>query len=287
MNNIQISVIITCYNRVAFIKDAIDSVLKSTFTDFELIIVDDNSTDGSKDIIAEYEKVDERIKVYFNASNLGQFKNRNYAASLATGKYIKYLDSDDLIYEHGLELFYRYAINYPNVAAVVCSDLLHDVKPYPIVFTPYVSYKKFFIDTGFPTVGPSAILFNKKCFDEVNGFPQDAYVGSDIELLLNLCTKNNILVIHSGLIWYRKHEGQALNIGIKNNEYVLNNFNRLLNFLKISECPLTLEDRKYAICLFLKSELKLILKMILNLKLSLAFNLLKSFIKNYFTLQII
>jgi glycosyltransferase involved in cell wall biosynthesis len=93
-----VSVLTTIYNREAFLDASIRSTLASSFSDFELILVDDCSKDNSIDIAIAAAKLDCRVRVFQNPSNLGDYGNRNAAASLATGKYLKFVDSDDLIY---------------------------------------------------------------------------------------------------------------------------------------------------------------------------------------------
>ena len=75
--------------------EAIESVLASSYSNFELIIVDDGSSDSTVSIARKYEVEDNRVKLYVNKKNLGDYPNRNYAATLAKGHYLKYLDSDD------------------------------------------------------------------------------------------------------------------------------------------------------------------------------------------------
>ena len=98
-----VSVLMTAYNREMYIGEAIESVLASTYSNFELIIVDDVSSDNTLAIVQRYAERDNRIRVYVNESNLGDYPNRNQAARYASGKYIKYLDSDDKIFDFGLE----------------------------------------------------------------------------------------------------------------------------------------------------------------------------------------
>ena len=92
----------TAFNRENYISEAINSVLASSYKNFELIIVDDCSKDGTVAIAKNFQIRDARIKIFTNEKNLGDYKNRNIAASFATGKYLKYLDSDDVIYPWGL-----------------------------------------------------------------------------------------------------------------------------------------------------------------------------------------
>src|ERR1041384_4534965 len=98
-----VSLLITAYNREQFVAEAIESVLAQTFTDFELIVVDDGSQARTIEIARRYCK-DSRVQVHVNKKNLGDYANRNRAASFARGKYLKYLDSDDVLNPHGLEV---------------------------------------------------------------------------------------------------------------------------------------------------------------------------------------
>ena len=90
MGQALVSVLMTSFNRDKYIAEAIDSVLASTYQNWELIIVDDCSKDKTVEIAKSYEAKDNRIKVYVNKKNLGDYPNRNKAASYAKGKYIKY-----------------------------------------------------------------------------------------------------------------------------------------------------------------------------------------------------
>ena len=90
----KVSVIITSYNYEQYIKDAIESVLNQTYSDFELVIIDDCSTDNSANIIKQFN--DERIKFIQNEQNLGLKNSMQKAISCCIGEWIAFLDSDDL-----------------------------------------------------------------------------------------------------------------------------------------------------------------------------------------------
>ncbi len=116
----KISVITPMYNRKHYIEQAVDSVLNQTFQDFELIIRDDGSTDGSADFVAERyaEQISSgKIKLRHNEKNLGQFPTNNRLLREATGKYIMMLHSDDLFLPHALE--HMYTVAEENHADVV------------------------------------------------------------------------------------------------------------------------------------------------------------------------
>ena len=93
---IELSIIIANYNNSQYLADCFESILKQTYTDFEIIISDDLSTDNSKEIILKYSKKHPQIKAHFNKNNQGVSKNRHIAINLAQGKYITTLDSDDV-----------------------------------------------------------------------------------------------------------------------------------------------------------------------------------------------
>lgn len=114
-----VSVIIPVYNAEKYLKKCLDSVLEQTFQDFEIIAVNDGSTDGSEKILVEYgEKYPEKIKVY-SKENSGQSGTRNMAMEKACGKYIAFLDSDDYIEKHYLEILVEAAEK--NKSDMVCS----------------------------------------------------------------------------------------------------------------------------------------------------------------------
>ena len=100
----KISIIVPLYNTPAkFFDEMLRSVTRQTYQNWELIVVDDQSRDRSVEIAQSYAAKDARIKVYVNEVNLGDYPNRNRAASYARGKYLKYVDADDMIYPYGLE----------------------------------------------------------------------------------------------------------------------------------------------------------------------------------------
>lgn len=97
-----VSIIMPSYNTALYISESIESVLGQSYKNWELIIVDDCSTDNTNEIVAQY--TDLRIKFYKNIKNTGAAFSRNRALSLAKGKWIAFLDSDDIWLPHKLEL---------------------------------------------------------------------------------------------------------------------------------------------------------------------------------------
>ena len=110
-NKLLISVIIPVYNVEIYIKKCIDSVLNQTFQNFEIILIDDGSTDNSGRICNEYVLKDNRIKV-IHQNNAGLSAARNKGIDVSSGNYICFLDSDDWYSNNALEEFINLVINY-------------------------------------------------------------------------------------------------------------------------------------------------------------------------------
>jgi len=100
----SVSIITPSYNNAKYISQAIESVIKQTFISWEMIIIDDCSTDSSWEIIKQYAKQDKRIKYYKNNKNYGAGITRNKAIKFASGEYIAFLDSDDIWDKKKLEV---------------------------------------------------------------------------------------------------------------------------------------------------------------------------------------
>jgi len=153
-----VSVLITVYNREKYISAAIESVLNSTLIDFELIVVDDCSKDNSYLIAKEYGSIDSRVTVYQNEVNLGDYNNRNKAAGYAVGKYLKYVDADDLIYPHGLDVMVSAMESFPDSVLGTQSNLRQDDLPYPFSINPQESFLSHFLYGGTFLSGPTGVI---------------------------------------------------------------------------------------------------------------------------------
>ncbi len=117
-NNPLISIIITTKNREDLLKRAISSVINQTYSNLEIIIINDASEDNTKEILEEFEKLDSRIKVIHNKKTLGSNPSRNIAIDIAKGKFIAGLDDDDEFMPNRIEVLLK---NYDEKYAFVTS----------------------------------------------------------------------------------------------------------------------------------------------------------------------
>ena len=131
-----VSGLVTIFNREKILTETVVSFLNSGFTDFELILVDDRSKDGSWQVAQDLQRQDPRIQAFRNDQNLGDYANRNRAASYATGTYLKYLDADDLIYPHSLQLMVDAMQRFPEAALALSANVIDPEVPYPELVQP-------------------------------------------------------------------------------------------------------------------------------------------------------
>ena len=120
----KISVVFTSYNHKEYLRQALDAIICQTFNEFELIIVDDSSTDGSQDVLKEYAKKDSRIRLYLNEKNSGSYVNStNYGVSLAVAPYIVLAQCDDFAFPNQLQELYDARLANKSYKVVFSSSL--------------------------------------------------------------------------------------------------------------------------------------------------------------------
>lgn len=184
-NNPYISVIIPLYNKEAIVKRSIESVLNQSFQDFELIIVDDGSTDNSVSIVKTI--YDDRVTLIQQA-NGGPSAARNTGAKHAKGEWIIFLDADDEMYEEALKIFYHYSKKYPK-ANMFLGEMLIAKKKHITTAQQYKSgyvkslYKAQANESIIP--GPGTILYKKELV-RMTPFNENLRRFEDMECLLRM-----------------------------------------------------------------------------------------------------
>ncbi|OQP66897.1 hypothetical protein A3860_00570 [Niastella vici] len=232
----------TAYNREKYIEEAIESVLASTLKDFELIIVDDSSADKTVEIANSYAKKDKRVKIFINEHNLGDYPNRNKAASYAQSKYIKYLDSDDIMYPHCLEVMVHCMEKFP-AAGFGLSAKTDPSKPYPVFLTSREAYIENFYGYGHFDRAPGSSIIKKEAFDKVGGFSGERMIG-DTDLWYRLAMNYPMVKFVPDLYWSRLHEGQESQSSYAQQQYEQLRKMVMDRYFKNPACPLNDKERK-------------------------------------------
>ena len=229
-----VSVLIATYNREKYIAQSIESVLASTYRNFELIIVDDCSKDKTLEIARRYAETDARVKVYLNEKNLGDYPNRNKTASYASGVYLKYVDDDDYIYPWGLELLVRMMEQFPDCGWGLCSLEQYVKKPFPFSLSPREAYEYQYEGPGLFHKAPLSAIIRRDVFLESGGFVEKRMVG-DFEMWHKLALKYKVVLMPHGIVWSREHpeqEGKGVNRFMHVYEQII------VDYLTRPDCPL-------------------------------------------------
>ncbi|QDV69522.1 Putative glycosyltransferase EpsH [Rosistilla carotiformis] len=258
-----VSVLVTVYNREQYLQATLDSILQSSFSDFEIVVVDDGSSDGSLDIARKAAQSDPRIRVQTNPSNLGDYGNRMQAASLARGKYLKYVDSDDLIYPHGLQVMVDALQRYPDAALALAHSMPEDISPYPWYLDSIEAYRKHFLGRGCMSCGPTGAIIRRDAFDAVGGFRKQWGVLSDSELWYRLAAEYPVVLLPPGLVWWRRHDAQEFTKDDASDVYMRRGYELDIAALRCN-CPLSEIERNQAIDLKKKQYARRIISLALR-----------------------
>ena len=236
-----VSVLLTVYNREPYLAESIESVLAQTWGDFELIIVDDRSTDGSVEIARRYERLDPRVRVVVNERNLGQFANRNHAATLGKAPYLKFHDSDDVMYPHCLGVMVPALQSEPRAGFGLSNSRAWPGGPVPMLLTPKQAYQREFLGFGLFMCGPAGAVFRTEVFHALGGF-EDHGTPSDTIFWMRACARYPVLLLPGDLFYYREHAGQAFQAPNVARAYATLS-RHLWLALAAPECPLDAGER--------------------------------------------
>ena len=199
------------YNRAHYIKQAIDSVLSQTFQDWELLILDDCSTDNTHEIISPFLS-DARIKYIKNEQNLGITKNRNRALSLSSGQYVAVLDSDDYWIDNSKLEKQDYFLDTNKEHALVGTGMIivdgqgqilkKSISRSSNTLLKYsLLLKNFFCH--------SSVLYRRKEIIDLGSYDESLPIWEDYDLWLKIGLKYKIANLNLYGTAYRKHDAQS------------------------------------------------------------------------------
>ena len=207
MNKPKVSVIMAVYNEENFLDESIESILNQTFEDFELIIINDCSSDESLNIMNSYNDNNvDRIKIIDNVINIGVFGSRNKAINIAKGKYIVMLDGDDVALQNRLLTQYNYLENNPHIFLVGGSAIFIDEKGNEINrFRKYDDYEML----AWRLPKSCGIISSSIMFRNEGYLYEECFGGAgDYDLYLRLLSQGKHLTnLPNFLVKYRLHEG--------------------------------------------------------------------------------
>ncbi len=202
--NELVSIITPCYNSENYINDCLLSVVNQTYQNWEMLIVDDKSTDKSTDLISRHSKKDKRIILFLLEKNIGSAEARNYAIKKAKGRYIAFLDSDDMWLPNKLELQINFMKknNYSFVFSSYSVISSSKTKKHTINVPEKISYESYLKNT---IIGCLTVVLDKEKIDEIQ--MPNLRSSHDMALWLNILKKEKYAyALQQELAIYREHK---------------------------------------------------------------------------------
>lgn len=202
-----VSVVMLAYNAERFVREAIASILQQTYTDFELLIIDDGSTDGTSAILQEYARRDVRIHIHTQPDNLGIASGRNLGLKLAQGKYLAVMDADDISLPERLAKQVAYLESHPETGVLGASAIVidetsqrHEPMDFPASHR-LIHWSLCFYD---PIVNP-VVMFRTELAYAAGGYRPEYPPTEDYDLWARLSTYTRLENLPERLLLLRKH----------------------------------------------------------------------------------
>lgn len=256
------TVITITYNSGRWVRQAIESILTSSFADFEYIIADDCSTDDTWKIIQEYN--DPRINAWKNEQNLGEYNNRNLTLQKASGEFIIYIDGDDILYRDTLQEFASYIKAFPDTAGVWCVYYhFFNFMVFPYQLSP-LQLTRFNFLSMIPVaiVGLTESVFRTSALKEIGGF-DPSYATADTHAKKRFSCKYPVVLIPAGKAFWRHSPNQASQQVRKKMRNLVESFTMDQEILESAYFPLQGKEREQANFNFRNRRIKLVVSMTL------------------------
>lgn len=185
----KVSVVMSVYNGERFLRQAIDSILNQTFPDFEFIIVDDGSTDGTAEILSSYAKAAPRLRVV-TQQNRGLIKSLNRAIGMARGEYIARMDADDVSMPERLVVQVRWLDMHPQIAVLGTRyDEIDENSRVVRRGNRYIgsaTVERALLQGNSSVFCHGSVMFRRMCFEHVGGYREQFRHTEDYDLWLRM-----------------------------------------------------------------------------------------------------
>ena len=238
----RVTVAMVTYNSERFVREAIASVLAQDFLDFELLVCDDRSTDGTWEAICQFD--DPRIRALRNPANLGEYPNRNQALQLARGALLIFIDGDDVIYPHGLGLMVKMMDAFPG-CAFASAQPPSPKFVYPAELSPHQFYSCQFLGPNVTGANFTQLMFRTASLRRAGGFDERFRTG-DTYIQYRLALVEPCVLITGGLAWWRQYPEQASHRVVRELWGLAELTRYGQEMLAHPDCPLNPEERQLA-----------------------------------------
>ena len=203
MKDPKVTVLLCVYNGEKYLREAIDSILNQTFENFEFLVINDASTDSSRDIILSYK--DPRIRLIDNKKNLGLTRSLNKGLKLAKGEYIARIDADDIAFPERLKRQLEYIVKRPDVGGVSSwYEVVDERGGLVYVNKVALSFEDIYYNlTFFNCLVHSSTLYNKKLVLDMGGYDENYKRSQDYELWCRISKISRIEQVPEALVKLR------------------------------------------------------------------------------------
>jgi hypothetical protein len=202
----KFSVIIPLYNKAPYVRKALESVCAQTYRDYELIVINDGSTDNSAVVADEYLKATDGIDYkIINQPNAGVSAARNAGVAQSHGDYIAFLDADDWWEPTYLERMAQLIADYPDAGLYACNYVYYKPGKTHVALnipTGYINYPKAYYESGAMPVTSITAVIHRTVFDEMGGFPLGIKLGEDFLLWAKIALCYPVAFLNEALAYY-------------------------------------------------------------------------------------
>jgi glycosyltransferase involved in cell wall biosynthesis len=204
--NPLMSVVMPVHNALPFLDQSISSILEQTLSDFEFVILDDASTDGSVERLREWSLRDTRIRVHESKKQLGVSGSSNEVVSKARAPIVARMDADDIAHTDRLRRQWKIIEGRPDVAVI--GTLCNGIDASGREVRPRDRWRLVRRSVYIPFPHGSA-MFRREVFDQVGGYDENAAGGEDQDLFSRMSTRGRVLTLPDILYSYRYHSSNA------------------------------------------------------------------------------
>ena len=198
----MISIVLPTYNGEKYIRKSIESIINQTYENWELIVIDDCSTDSTNDIIQEYIASDSRITLYRNTSNLKLPASLNKGFSLSRGDYLTWTSDDNVFYSNALEVLYKKLKSNPELGLVFADMDYIDEYGRIVGHTSEVRTKK---EIYYKNIVLACFMYTRKAYRKIGDYNVNRFLVEDYEYWLRIVNEFEFEHINQTLYKYRKH----------------------------------------------------------------------------------
>jgi glycosyltransferase involved in cell wall biosynthesis len=208
----QFSIIMPLYNKALYVRKAVESIVSQSYSDWELIVVDDGSNDGSAEIVAEITKP--RIRLIRLENNVGVSMARNNGVAVSNGEYLCFLDADDWWEPTFLQEMAKLIAEFPNAGIygtnyTIVNETKHKTRVAQIGVENgfekgYINYCQAYAKTMYMPLWTGAVCIPRNVFEEMHGFPKGIKLGEDFLLWIRIVLKYKVVLLNKPLAYYNQ-----------------------------------------------------------------------------------